>query len=277
MNYTRIVQDVIEEHKAAPVDLLGIGNAADEYAYLNDHLGSYARTVRDIDNLFNGDRAGRNILEIGSFLGTASVSLKKMGYRMHALDIPEYHQSAALKSLYERNGIPFEGSNLRRAKLPYESNSLDAVIICEVMEHLNFNPLPVLKEINRVLKNGGYVYIAMPNQAYIGNRLKLILGKSIHNPIRHFFLQLDRKFNVIVGLHWREYTLTETVEMVEKMGFSAVRQYYPLEPGCAVKGRLKASLKKLAYLYPPFRPAQVVIGQKVASPDYDFWLTEANS
>ena len=277
MNYDEIVKDVIEEFKISPIDMLGIGDASGEYAYLNNLKDSYVRTIRDVDNMFKRDRNGKKILEIGSFLGVVSISLKKLGFNVCALDIPEFYQSVALKSLYERNEIPFNGLNLRNSKLPQESNSLDAVIICEVMEHLNFNPLPVLQEINRVLKNDGYIYIGMPNQANLGNRIKLLKGRSIHNSIGDFFKQLDRNDNMIVGLHWREYTLDETMELIQKMGFDTVAKYY-FHPAAHYKSNfLKEMLKKIAFSYPPFRSYQVVIGKKVSIPIYDFWLTDANS
>ena len=226
MIYDEIVQEVIEQYKVSPIDMLGIGDAAGENAYLNSSKDSYVRTIRDIDDIFKQDRSGRNVLEIGSFLGVVSISLKKLGFNVCALDIPEFYNSSALKSLYEKNGIPFTGLNLRNSKLPMESNSLDAVILCEVMEHFNFNPLPVLQEINRVLKDGGYIYIGMPNQTNLTNRIKLIKGRSIHNPIGDYFQQLNKNNNMIVGLHWREYTLNETVELLQKMGFDIVEKYY---------------------------------------------------
>jgi SAM-dependent methyltransferase len=125
-------------------------------------------------------------------LGAVSISLKRLGFNICALDIPEFYQSSTLRALYERNGIPFNGLNLRKSELPYGSDSFDAVIICEVLEHLNFNPLPALQEINRVLKNDGYIYIGMPNQTCLGNREKLLRGMSIHNSIEDFFKQLAR-------------------------------------------------------------------------------------
>ncbi len=277
MNYDRIVQDVIKQHKILPIDMLGIGDATGEYTYLNSLRDSYIRTVRDVDNLYKNSRSGRNILEIGSFLGTVSISLKKIGYNISTLDIPEFYKSSSLRSLYENNGIPFNGLNLRHSKLPYESNSLDIVIICEVIEHLNFNPLPVLMEINRVLKNDGYIYIGMPNQSRIQNRLKLLLGKTIHSPIGHFFKQLDRNDNMIVGLHWREYTLIEVIQMIEKMGFETIKKYYFIGKGPTRTNIFKTVLKKIVYSYTSFRPVYVVIGKKSIVPTYDFWLTDANS
>jgi len=275
MNYGKIVQDVIEKHKDSPIDMLGIGDAIGEYNYLNLHKDSYIKTVRDVDDLYKGSRTDRKVLEIGSFLGPVSISLKKIGYSVYALDIPEFYQSSSLRSLYEENDIPFTGLNLRKYQLPYESNFFDVIIICAVIEHLNFNPLPVLKEINRILKKDGYIYIGMPNQSHIVRRIKLLLGKSIHNCIDDFFKQLDRNDNMIVGLHWREYTLTETIQMIEKMGFEAIQKYYSIGKWSA--SIIKRLIETLLYIVPSFRPLQVVVGKEVSDPAYNFWLTDANS
>jgi 2-polyprenyl-3-methyl-5-hydroxy-6-metoxy-1,4-benzoquinol methylase len=277
MNYDKIVQAVIEKHKDSPIDMMGIGDATGEYNYLSSSKDSYIRTVRDIDNLFKNSRSNTNILEIGSFLGPVSISLKKIGYNVCALDIPEFYRSSSLRTLYEKNDIPFTGLNLREYRLPYESNSFDVVIIYEVIEHLNFNPLPVLKEINRVIKKDGYIYIGMPNQSHIYKRVKLLLGESIHNSIDDFFSQLDRNSNMIVGLHWREYTIAETVRMIEKMGFEIAKKYYFAAKKKKKTNALKALLRTLAYIIPSFRPYQVVIGKKVSEPSYNFWLTDSNT
>jgi SAM-dependent methyltransferase len=277
MDYARLVQEAIDEHRVSPVDLLGIGDAAGEYAYLDVSRPSYVRTVQDVDGLFPAGRVGRNILEIGSFLGPVSVVLRKLGYGVSALDIPEFHASERLRALYARHAIPFAGLNLRQAALPYDAGSFDAVIFCEVMEHWNFNPLPVLQEVNRVLKTGGYVYIGMPNQAGIVNRLKLMFGRSIHNPVGDFFKQLDRGSNMIVGLHWREYTQQEAVDLIEGMGFETAAKYFFVEEVRADAGLLRRLARAAVFSYPPFRPSQVVIGRKLAASAREFWRTEANA
>lgn len=151
------------------------------------------------------------------------------------------------------------------------------VIICEVLEHFNFNPLPALIEINRVLKNDGYIYIGMPNYAKLINRIKLLLGKSIHNSIDDFFRQLDRNDNMIVGVHWREYTLSVTIQLIEKTGFETVKSYYFSEKIHIGTNVLWSLIRKVLYFYPPFRPSQVVIGKKITLPVYDFLFTDANS
>ena len=273
--YATIIKHVIERYKHSPVDILGIGDADGEYRYLLASEHSYTRTIRDIDTLFDSNKNSYKILEIGSFLGPVSIALKSMGYAVSATDIPEFYQSPSLRSLYEKHDIPFSATNLRKHQLPYESHSFDAVIICEVLEHLNFNPLPVLNEINRVLKNGGYIYLGMPNHSHIRNRMKLLVGKSIHNPIDDFFKQLDRNSNMVVGLHWREYTLSESIQMLTRMGFEISKKYYYAKK--VKSSNVRTIIKAIVYIIPSFRQYQVVIGKKISEPDHDFWLTDANS
>lgn len=96
---------------------------------------SYIRTITDIDRFLTGDRTKKNILEVVFFLGAVSISLKKLGFNMFAIDIPEFHQSERLRALYDKHDISFKGLNLRVAKLPFESNPMDAIVMCEVLEH----------------------------------------------------------------------------------------------------------------------------------------------
>lgn len=140
-----------------------------------------------------GDKTQNNILEVGSFLGAVSIYLKKLGFNMFAIDISEFYQSERLRALYDKHDISFTRLNLRVAKLPFESNSMDVIVMYEVLEHLNFNPLPVLLEINRVLKDDGIIYVDMPNQASLRNCLLLLFGRSIHNSISEFFFSIRQK------------------------------------------------------------------------------------
>ena len=138
--------------------------------------------------------------------------------RGHA-DIPEVLRKARLQKVYGGNGIETLELNLRDHPLPIESAGYDLIILCETLEHLNFNPLPVIAQVNRVLRRGALFYVALPNLACTDNRIRLLRGESIHNPIQDFFAQLDPNDNMIVGLHWREYTAGEVKEMLERMGF----------------------------------------------------------
>ena len=51
--------------------------------------------------------------------------------------------------------------NLETAKLPYKDNSVDIVKACHILEHVQ-NFMPLMKEIWRVLKHEGILYIRVP-------------------------------------------------------------------------------------------------------------------
>jgi SAM-dependent methyltransferase len=282
--YQDVADKVISCYTASGKPMMGFGTAAEEAEYVRVLRDSFVQTISDIDALWPvGERCKKSLLEIGSFLGVVSFSLKKLGYSVSALDIPEFHQAEQCRLTYERNGVGHFGVNLRHGKLPFEDSSFDAVIACEIFEHFNFNPLPVLAEINRVLRPGGYLYIAMPNQAHLGSRIKAVLGKSVRNSISTYFKQLDRNENKMVAIHWREYTLAETVEMVTSMGFEVVKTYYFSERGTQKFASSKAMrelyslCKRAALSWPSLKRHQVVIAKRTHTPKHEFWFTEANS
>ena len=253
-----LIASCLEEYKLHPIDLHGIGDAVGEYIYLQTHQKSFVRTVSDIQIYVP---QGGTILELGSFLGIVSIALSHLGYTMHGTDLPVFVQCPRLKGLYKRNGVSLQALDFSRheaLRVMYGSERFDAVVMCETVEHLNFNPLPLLKKIDSLLAPGGILYIAMPNQASIRNRLKLILGKSIHNPIRDFFAQLDPKSNMVAALHWREYTLQETIEMLKGTGFDTIKAYYFSESSKAWVYSLMLS---------SFKPSQVVVARKQTDQD----------
>jgi len=174
MNYAKMVKEIIVSRKDNPVDLLQLGLGSEEYNYLQDLQYTYARTLNDVIPFL---KKNMRVLEIGSLFGIVSVALKKSGVDVVATEFPLFHQSEKLQKIYFENNIAFDSVNLQEGKLPYSEGLFDAVIICEVIEHLNFNPVPVFQEINRVLKKNGIIYLAMPNQTALYKRAKHLFGR----------------------------------------------------------------------------------------------------
>ncbi len=273
MDYANLIDTITLNYKDHPIDLLGIGAGDNEYQYLRFLRESYIRTVKDTVPLLNKNA---KVLEIGSLLGVVSTALTQLGFSVTGTDIPEFFASSKLQELYKKNGISFDKVNLHDYSLPYKDESFDMVIICEVFEHLNFNPLPILQEINRILKKAGHIYIATPNQPSIDNRLKLLLGKSIHDPIQYFFDQLDASKNIIVSRHWKEYTMSELVEMIDRMGFDTVKNYYFSENGARNESKIQTIVRNFFHIIPTLRSSLVVIGKKKENPPvYKFRFSES--
>ena len=90
------------------------------------------------------------VLELGAFFGVNCMALRSLGYEVTAADMPEFIDNPVQVARYAQYGIATKGVRLEEFVLPFDDNSFDVIIMCEVLEHLNFNPLPLLKEINRV-------------------------------------------------------------------------------------------------------------------------------
>jgi len=91
--------------------------------------------------------------------------LAKLGFKVTAVDIKEFISCKNLQEKFNKYGVSYADCNLRDYRLPFDDGLFDVVVMCEVLEHLNFNPLPVIKEINRVTKPNGILYLALPNDA----------------------------------------------------------------------------------------------------------------
>src|SRR5665213_2737386 len=136
--------------------------------YIHRHRHEYIRTVRDV--LSSAPlTTPRKILELGAFFGVVCMALKSLGYDVTAADAPEYINLPEQQSRYARHGIKTQAVRLQEYVLPFADETFDVVILCEVLEHLNFNPLPLLKDINRVGKPGSVFYLSLPNGANIYN------------------------------------------------------------------------------------------------------------
>jgi SAM-dependent methyltransferase len=283
-----LLDEVLREYVDEPVDLLGIGDAESEARYRAYLKPSYLRTLQDVVAAAGSDRGGPiRVLEIGGFLGVVSITLARLGYAVTITEIPEFLACEALRTKLDRDGIGYVACNLRDYRLAFDDDAFDVVVCCEVLEHLNFNPLPVVAEVNRVLRTGGLLYVALPNLACLDNRMRLLRGESIHNPIRDFFAQLDPNDNMIVGLHWREYTAPEVKDMLERMGFEVTRQaFVDREAPDAGKPRwsLKGRIMKRLYRHllgvdfdndPSLKKVQVTFAEKREPPDTKFHFCDA--
>lgn len=268
-----LLGDILSEFNKSPIDLLNIGDVDGESTYLINARRSYHRTVKDVLTLFQGktgdDGARIKVLEIGAYLGVVSASLSRLGFAVTALDLPEFMQNEKLQKRYLRNNIEPLSANLRDYKIPADSEHYDLVIMCETLEHLNFNPIPVLLEISRVLRVGGILYLSLPNLVSLVNRVKLLSGNSIHNPVDDFFSQLSASDNMIVGLHWREYTSSEIRELLSRLGFALEKQYYFTSNQASLPARL------VYRFIPSLQQNQTTIARKIYLPDPELAFCDA--
>jgi len=113
--------------------------------------------IRKIIEKFNLFSEKINVLEVGCGGGILSEEIAKMGFNITGIDPSDQSLRSAinhakdsdLKIIYE-NGA---GENL-----PFQNNSFDVVLCCDVLEHVHDLP-KVISEISRVLKfRGIFIY-----------------------------------------------------------------------------------------------------------------------
>ena len=189
----------------------------------DSHMGlAYSRTVRDCDAL------GKNlkILEIGAFTGIVSAALASLGHDVTASDIPFVLRDERNSAFFRSEGVKTLPHDLSVLPFPAPSCEFNLLVMNEVLEHLNFNPIPLLRELARVLKPGGLLYCATPNLPKIQTRLRLLRGKGIMNPVSDLVHNLIPETGMSVGLHWREWTKDEMVQLFKEAGFSLKSHKY---------------------------------------------------
>ncbi|MFQ5687853.1 MAG: class I SAM-dependent methyltransferase [Candidatus Scalindua sp.] len=115
--------------------------------------------------------------------------------------------------------------NLDIEDIPAKSNSYDAIVCLEVLEHV-YDINHVLCEMRRVLKPSGRILISVPNLAFWRYRLQLMLGQVPHD-------------EVLNEQHIRVFNLSTLQARVERSGLKLEQCW-----GYGVR------IQKLAYHFP---------------------------
>ena len=211
-SYDRLLSDLLAkvkgtEHEGYLVEM------RERYIFLLDRMG------RDLSR---GDR----VLDAGSSPGLFTQLMRGAGYEASGIDLhPDKRFPPAVgnteMNLFLDLGIPVVKSDIVNEPFPFRNEAFDAVMMNETIEHLFGSPLPCMKEIRRVLKPGGLLYMTTPNVSQLANRIKFLFGQNIYTPVE-----------VLVNVppykcHSREYTMSDLVDLVERAGFSIVdREFY---------------------------------------------------
>jgi len=95
------------------------------------------------------------LLDIGCGRGDMLKAFYSEGFKVAGTDLSPSSKEACKPH-------PFKASNLEKDPLLFEDNSFDCVFSKSVIEHLH-NPMPLLKQANRVLKPGGQGIIMTPS------------------------------------------------------------------------------------------------------------------
>lgn len=206
--------------------------------------------------------ATARILELGAFTGVVAVALAKLGHRVVASDFPFIAEDSAVKTLCEKCGIRIVPQDLAKIAFPLESGSFDVIVFHSILAHLNFNPIPLLREFHRLLDRGGRVYCATPNLLAAKNVALILRRRGYLNPVQSYLWNLNPGTGMQVGLIWREWTKAELVELFGVCGFEMESHCFTVNTRNR-SGFPRKQLVNLMYrCFPSLMPTQVGVFRK---------------
>jgi len=113
------------------------------------------------------------ILDQGCGIGQYSFTIYKMGYKnVIGMDFSPKLLKIARENAKKLNyKIKFVEGDIRA--MPFKNNSFDAIISAGIVEHVPETD-KTIKELSRVLKKGGYLFIHVPHQISAFTLVKII-------------------------------------------------------------------------------------------------------
>ncbi|MCI4361388.1 MAG: class I SAM-dependent methyltransferase [Thermoplasmata archaeon] len=157
-------------------------------------------------------------LDLGGGIGSLAVALRAaFGGSYEVADfVPP---SDAVRAAQASHGVAawYPCDLTTRPALASLPTDFDQILFVEVLEHLLVNPLLLFREIRLHLKPGGRLFLTTPNVARLGNRYRLLLGRSIQERGRY-----PRDGTGVYG-HVVEYTRSELDRLLTEEQMRPVR------------------------------------------------------
>ena len=162
----------------------GVGNIYRGYTY--EEIYPWANVIAK--SLNATIEAVTRVLDIGCAKGFLALAFVNLGIDAYGVDISSYAVSESPTEVRDRLHV----CDIERGQLPFEDGFFDVVTMNEVIEHLHsFDH--ALKEVKRVLKPTGYIFITTPVND--DKSVKDTTHINVHPKI--FWIDLFREFNLL--------------------------------------------------------------------------------
>lgn len=160
--------------------------------YNNSSDGKFVEPMYDvIVNEIQKLKSGK-ILDVGCGNGNLFTLLPSGKYELFGVDFSENMIAEAKKKCGQKATFSVADAE----KLPFDSDSFD-IIVCNASFHHYVHPDRVLKEMHRVLKDGGEVLIGDPYMPAFVRPIMNVLTKFSDSGDYHFYglVEMKRLFN----------------------------------------------------------------------------------
>lgn len=180
------------------------------------HKSHRKRIGRTMTVLLDEQPTEGKLLEIGT-TAVVPIMLKKFvpDLKVHVteykLDKP-IKGKTTLKKAGETRSCPAYRVNIEETPLPVEDETFDYILCCEVLEHMEQDPMFMMSEINRVMKPGGTLILTTPNVVSSGG-----ITRMLKNVEPYFYMQYRKSGST--DRHNYEYSLWSISQVMKASGF----------------------------------------------------------
>jgi SAM-dependent methyltransferase len=184
--------------------------------YLAKHIPRLARTLA----LVPPPQTTGRVLELGCYMQITPLLQRLCGYR----EVRGAYFGPPGRIDHKTAHFPdgdfhcdVDHFDAERDPFPYPDEHFDLVVAGEIIEHMTQDPMHLLVESRRVLRDGGALLVTTPNVGSITSVAKTLDG---HDNPQIFFLYGRPNANEPAEIgHVREYTAHELGEAVKAAGF----------------------------------------------------------
>lgn len=203
--------------------ILSFLDEAREIDYVKQHLRRFVSTLNRIPPAqSHHDR----LLELGSLSHLAPAIKKYCGYaEVYGADFWEADEQVSQQTVTQKrvpsgtqpesHTFELRNFNVERDRFPYPDEHFRVVLCCELIEHLQSDPLHMLWECNRVLVKDGWLLLTTPNIASCRAIEGLLVGCAP-------YLLAQYNTRVTADQHNREYAPYELGVALVAAGFTVV-------------------------------------------------------
>ena len=201
------------------------GFSADEIRrdreYFAGSVWRYAATLDRLGAAFGRPLRETTVLDIGAFPGHLAALLSR---REHAnVTAATLVTSEAFERHMRSFGVRVAICDIECGALPAIDRSVDIVLCCELIEHLDGDVRHMLAEARRVVRDEGLLLLTTPNHASLAHRWALARGRSVYPALD----DPDYPFYAGAGVrnpmrHMREFTVGEIAALLGQARFTRV-------------------------------------------------------
>jgi SAM-dependent methyltransferase len=192
-------------------DILKITKGYKQHPQFEHYVTGFKPYYEDVFKLLP---ESKKTLDIGCAYGILALMLKHRGDEVVASDMTTKYTS--LKMLKD-NGIRFVQNNIEKESL---KEKFDLITMTETIEHLNSNPLPVVKRIYDMLNPGGYFFCATVMKERHGETTSMNVGKKgLWNDMQGW-KNIPEYKGKWVDEHTYHYTQFDLVTLLSEAGFT---------------------------------------------------------